>query len=261
MEGIKVLNYDKHDLPFVISIPHSGTLLTEELKSNLNDRIILANSDWYLDKLYFFLEELGFTVIINKMSRYVVDPNRELKNNLDDSFWHQVIYTKNTYGKPLYKKELTEEEKEFRINKYYKQYHKILNKAIQEKLKYFSKVYLLDLHSFASPIPYDIVLGNNYFKTASYDFSKLLKESFEQYGFKVDYNNHFIGGYIVKHYGNIKNCEAMQIEIAYLKYIDNRNFVEEENPIINEQIFFKAKEDLRKIFLLLKDKIKIDKKW
>ena len=241
---IEILNKDNHSLPFIISIPHSGIFLTEELISNLKDKVILPNTDWYLQDLYSFLQELGYTVIINNMSRYVIDPNRSLTDN-NPSFWHSAIYTKTTYGKEMYKNELTEDVKKERI-KYYNEYHSNLENLINNKLKYFKKVYLIDLHSFATPLPYDIILGNNYDTTSSIDFKNKLFKLFKKEGFKVGCNKKFIGGYIVKHYKD--KCEAIQIEINYRKYIENRSFYEEENPSINEKLFKQTKKSLKIIF-------------
>ena len=246
---IKVLNSTNHTLPFIISIPHSGILLTSELVSNLKDKVTLPNTDWYLEKLYVFLEELGFTVIINNLSRYVIDPNRDLTDN-NPSFWHSAIYTKTTYGKDMYKFELSENIKQERIN-YYNKYHSNLELLINDKLKYFKKVYLIDLHSFATPLPYDIILGNNYDTTSSIEFKERLVSLFSKEGFRVGCNEKFIGGYIVKHYSN--KCEAIQIEINYRKYIEDRDFLEEEDPVINEYLFKDTSNKLERIFEVLKN--------
>ncbi len=250
---IKILNKTNHTLPFIISIPHSGTFLTKELVSNLKDEVILPNTDWYLEKLYGFLEELGFTVIINNLSRYVIDPNRSLLDN-NPSFWHTAIYTKTTYGKDMYKNKLNENIKQERV-KYYNNYHSNLELLINDKLKYFKKVYLIDLHSFATPLPYDIILGNNYDTTSSIDFKNKLVSLFKKENFQVGCNEKFIGGYIVKHYKD--KCEAIQIEINYRKYIEDRSFYEEENPKINEELFKDTSNKLRRVFESLKKYVKL----
>ena len=138
---------------------------------------------------------------------------------------------------------------------YYNKYHSNLELLINDKLKYFKKVYLIDLHSFATPLPYDIILGNNYDKTSSIEFKEKLVSLFSKEGFRVGCNEKFIGGYIVKHYGN--KCETIQIEINYRKYIEDRDFKEEEDPVINQELFKATSEKLRKIFESLKKWCKI----
>ncbi len=248
---IKILNKSNNTLPFIISIPHSGEFLTKELISNLKDGVVLPNTDWYLQDLYNFLEDLGFTVIINKISRYVIDPNRNLEDN-NPSFWHSAIYTKTTYGKEMYKSELSKDLKKERL-RYYYTYHDNLDALINEKLNHFKKVYLIDLHSFATDIPYDIILGNNYDTTSSTNFKNKIASLFTKEGFRVGCNIKFIGGYIVKNYKN--KCESIQIEINYRKYIEDRNFEEEETPIVNKELFKETSDKLRDIFECLKNEI------
>lgn len=49
-----VINEFVHVIPIVISIPHSGTYLTQPMKQNLKPNIVLPNTDWYLPVLYSF---------------------------------------------------------------------------------------------------------------------------------------------------------------------------------------------------------------
>ena len=64
------------------------------MNDQLNDDVILLNSDWYLDDLYLFLEELGFTTIINNINRSAIDPNRELIINNGANYTSSLVYTK-----------------------------------------------------------------------------------------------------------------------------------------------------------------------
>ena len=92
---------------------------------------------------------------------------------------------------------------------------------MQEKLKYFDKVYLIDLHSFGRDLSADIILGNDEGKTTSDSFIELIGNLLKDEGFRVKTNVPYSGGYITKHYGNkLENCEALQIELWYGAYID-----------------------------------------
>ena len=143
-EFVKIINKEENKLPFVISIPHSGLYITKEMNEKLKD-VILANMDWYLPKLYDFLEEQRFTIIINNISRYVIDVNRKINFKNFDSYTKSLIYTKTTFNKEMYKSPLTKKEIDYRIKEFYKNYHKTLIRLINEKLKYFNKIYLIDL--------------------------------------------------------------------------------------------------------------------
>lgn len=236
---IQLINEDKHDYPFVFSIPHSGTLISENMNNNLIEDVILANMDWYLPQLYNFLQDMGFTVIINNISRYMIDPNRGLDDKTSDSLYNKnLIYTKTTFNKNMYKRTLSQVEIQERINNYYIPYHKEIEKNLKEKLKHFDKVYLIDLHSFGKNVDADIVLGNDYGKTTSKEFFKSIKNEMEKCGFSVNDNRPYKGGFITRNYREkFINCETLQIELWYQTYIDNREFFEEYKPNINKKVF------------------------
>lgn len=249
IEIVKVINGNIHKLPFVVSIPHSGLYLTSEMNAKLREKSILANMDWYLPELYSFLEELGFTVIINNVSRYVIDPNRNIDNINSNEYSKSLIYTKTTFNKEMYNTILPQEEIADRMNNVYIPYHKTLKNEISKKLECFTKVYLIDLHSFGKPIETDIVLGNDNGRTMNGALFSHIQKLFINNGFRVAVNNPFNGGYITKHYGDKnKQCESIQIEISYQSYIDKRVFNEEEQPDINNDVMETCQKKLRNIF-------------
>lgn len=45
-----IYNQDQHLYPLVISMPHSGTQLTQKMKDNLIEGVILPNMDCYIDR-------------------------------------------------------------------------------------------------------------------------------------------------------------------------------------------------------------------
>ncbi len=159
-KAFSIYNQDQHLYPLVISMPHSGTQLTPKMKDNLIEGVMLPNMDWYIPLVYDFLKEMDITVIENHMSRYVIDPNRSLKDNHDTSYKTNLIYRQTTLGYPMYQKDLLEDEINERIELFYKPYHQAIENALNEKKKYFSKVYLIDLHSFGADLGTDIILGN-----------------------------------------------------------------------------------------------------
>lgn len=247
MNKIEIWNENNNKIPIIISIPHSGTYIPKNMKENLLENVVLSNIDWYLQELYSFLKDLGFTTIINNVNRYVVDINREILDNDNDSYTRSYIYTKTTFEKEMYKEFPNKEEIEHRINEYYKPYHKVVEQAIKEKLDKFDKVYLLDLHSFGKDINENVVLGNRKGETASIEFTNLIRNFLENYGFIVGINNPYSGGFITKKYAK-NNVETMQIELSYKTYIENRNFLNEEFPEINRSLFDETQQKLKNFF-------------
>ena len=57
----------------------------------------------------------------------------------------------------MYQKELLEDEINEHIELFYKPYHQAIEDALNEKKKYFSKVYLIDLHSFGADLGTDVI--------------------------------------------------------------------------------------------------------
>ncbi len=54
--SFSIYNKDIHHYPLVISMPHSGTQLTQKMKANLLDNVVLANMDWYIPLVYDFFK-------------------------------------------------------------------------------------------------------------------------------------------------------------------------------------------------------------
>ena len=220
------------------------------MNDNIMNNVILSNSDWYLKDLYSFLKELEFTVIINNVNRYVIDPNRELSFNQGDNYSNSMIYMKTTFNKDIYKIPPTVDVINERINKYYNDYHNELRKQIESKLEVFNKVILIDLHSFGKDINADVVLGNNNNNSMNKDTFSIIKKCFINNGFTVSENVPYKGGYITKKYGSSNGkCESIQIELSYKKYIDDRKFTEEELPKINKSIMEDCQNKLKEVFI------------
>ena len=148
----------------------------------------------------------------------------------------------------MYHAELEDKEINTRIEKYYNPYHQALQELINNKLSRFNKVYLIDLHSFGKDVDEDIVIGNKNGQTFSKGLTMFIKETLESLNFKVGLNNPYSGGYIIKKYANNK-VETLQLELSYKKYIDNRNFVNEEFPNINKKLFIETQKKLRNFFV------------
>lgn len=248
MNEIEIWNNSKNKIPLIVSIPHSGTYIPKTMQEKLLDNVILSNMDWYLPNLYSFLKDLEITTVVNNVSRYVIDLNREITDNINtSSYVDNYIYTKTTFNNPMYKTDLEDEEIRDRITKYYAPYHQALENLINDKLSHFNKIYLIDLHSFGKAIEADIVLGNKTGQTLNKEFTMSIKNTLEKLDFIVSLNNPYSGGYITRKYANNK-VETLQLELSYKKYIDDRTFGNEDFPKINKTLFTETQEKLKTFF-------------
>ena len=73
------LEISEGNTPLVLSIPHTGLTIPDEIAQQLqcDKETALADTDWWVDKLYSFAPELGITVVRSHISRTVIDLNRD----------------------------------------------------------------------------------------------------------------------------------------------------------------------------------------
>ena len=61
----------------LISMPHNGQCIPESIAHSMtNTALDVADTDWYMDKLYDFAKTMGIYTLTPKFSRYVIDLNR-----------------------------------------------------------------------------------------------------------------------------------------------------------------------------------------
>ena len=254
MDLFNVHNPDNHKYSVIVSIPHSGTFVPKDIRSGMLPSVVFANVDWFLKELYDFLPAMGITVISSNISRYVIDLNRDKKEDINGKdFWSKLVHTHNTFGSPLYSRPLRPDEIQRRLEQYYDPYHTALETLIKEKLRFFNKVLLLDLHSFCVDFMEganeDISLSNYNNQSSTTQSIEALRDILTKQGYKVGVNV-IRGRYILKNYKRIfrDKIDCIQMELRYSQYIDNRYYGEEELNSWNTAFFIGAKAKLRAAF-------------
>ena len=106
MDVFKVIEPTKNKVPFILSIPHSGTNKpSNKLNFYNKDQLrFKEDTDWYLDQLYDFAPKLGITTIKANFSRWLVDLNRNPENKPlynDGRIITSICPTTNFDGKPI----------------------------------------------------------------------------------------------------------------------------------------------------------------
>lgn len=256
MKIFDVLNEDCHQYPLVVSIPHSGTYLPAEMQKKLLPDAVIANVDWFLRELYHFLISLNVSVIQNNVCRYVVDPNRAVdQQDVSGSYLENVIYQKNTFGHPLYREPLDKKTQQARVHQFYLPYHQQLAEMLAAKTARFDKVLLLDLHSFAEypenpeqQKTADVVLGNTWDQSSDKKVKDYFSTALTAVGYSVSDNYPFNGGFITRHYGKNAKVEALQLEIRYHHYIEDRYYGEEYVTEYQPEPFYQTQQMLKELF-------------
>ena len=74
---MKIFDFKPGTSPLLMSIPHVGEYIPNEIVEKLLPiGSLVPDTDWYLDRLYNFADDLGASVLRANYSRYVIDLNR-----------------------------------------------------------------------------------------------------------------------------------------------------------------------------------------
>lgn len=217
--------------PLLVSVPHAGTKLPDEMLHKLTSRgLALDDTDWFVDRLYDWVPDSGAGLLVAKYSRYVVDLNRPPDDAaLYSSPTPGLIPTESFAGEPVYLGELPDElEKRDRVVRFWEPYHAQLESELERIRTVFGYAILFDAHSIRSRVPNlfvgqlpDLNLGTNDGRSADpglVQTARLVLSKQTRYSSVVD--GRFKGGYITRHYGNPENnVHALQLEIAQSVYM------------------------------------------
>jgi N-formylglutamate deformylase len=219
--------------PLLVSMPHTGTHIPEWLAPRLARAAKpLPDTDWHLEPLYDFLDELGASVLVATHSRYVVDLNRPPDNaNLYPGQDTTGIVPLDTFHKePLYLPGFppSEEETASRIEEYWKPYHAKLAAELARLKREYGYALLWDAHSIFSVLPRffagtlpDFNLGTVDGKSCGPGLGEHLVKIPKDYS--VVLNGRFKGGYITRTYGNPGNkVHAVQLELSEAIYMEEK---------------------------------------
>jgi len=215
--------------PLLVSMPHTGTHIPMGLKKRMTAAALaLPDTDWHLEKLYDFVEDLGASVLVATHSRYVVDLNRPPDNaNLYPGQDTTGVVPVDTFRKePLYAGAApSPEEIAGRIQEYWKPYHAKLAEELEGLREKFDYALLWDAHSILSEVPRffagrlaDLHLGTADGKSCGAGVGEALLAKVSGYGAVL--NGRFKGGYITRRYGDPANgVHALQLELAEATYM------------------------------------------
>ena len=219
--------------PLIVSIPHLGRHIPDELRGHYSERaLLLEDTDWHLDRLYSFAEELDATVICAKVSRYVIDLNRPATG---ESLYPGMITTSlcptETFrGDAIYESgsEPAAQEIERRIATYWKPYHEGLKSELARLRAAHCNVLLWEAHSIASVLPRlfsgklpDFNFGTSDGHSCSEAIVAAAVDAIRGSRWSWVVNGRFKGGFITRRYGDpAHGIHAIQLEMCQSLYMD-----------------------------------------
>lgn len=239
-------------VPFLVSVPHSGTHYPRSLlrRTRLDLRTLRRSEDTHVDVLVGDVTRLGATLITAHFPRVFVDLNRD-EDEIDPDMFDGPLQTPPISassrvasglgviarlvgeGQEIYDGPLPSGEAQRRIEMYWRPYHAALASRLLAMRARFGSVVLVDCHSMPSgavrsadprtPRP-DIILGDRFGTSCSAEVCDCLARLLRREGFVVGRNRPYAGGYITEHYGRPPAVEALQIEINRALYMDEATF-------------------------------------
>jgi N-formylglutamate deformylase len=255
-----IYSLTKGTSPLLVSIPHCGTFIPEDLRHSYTSRALkVEDTDWYLDDLYAFAAVEGASLLTSHISRYVIDNNRPPENTpmYAGSNNTELCPTRHFSGDKIYQNEPTDAEITRRIKTYWQEYHSALRDELARIKALHGYALLWDGHSIKSELPWlfdgvlpDLNLGTVNGESCARDLTAKLTEITTQSGYSYAVNGRFKGGYITRHYGKpLENIHAVQLEMCFSTYMEER-----EPYVLSE-------EKTRKLSPVLKQFIKTMLDW
>ena len=141
MNPFSVIHPESGLVPIIVSVPHCGHLIPDDLAREFrSDKIkFIDDTDWFVDRLYGFAPSMGMTLVSSVVSRWVIDLNRPpdgkpLYN--DGRVITGLCPVTDFLGDPIYadcRLIVSQEETERRKSLYYHPYHEQLKALIAER--------------------------------------------------------------------------------------------------------------------------------
>jgi N-formylglutamate deformylase len=237
----------KGDIPLLISMPHIGTQIPEDLKEMFCKRALaVEDTDWHLQALYDFVgadlnngksNGLNASVLMPTISRYVIDLNRPPNDEpmYPGASNTELCPTRFFTGDALYRDgcEPNPTERLRRRQVYWQPYHDQLRTELARLQNQHGHVLLWDAHSIRSELPWlfegklpDLNIGSASGASAHESITTAVSDAAKDSELSKPFatsvvNGRFKGGYITRQYGDPKNnIHAIQLEKCQSLYME-----------------------------------------
>lgn len=244
-----LIHPERRTTSVVFASPHSGrdypwTFLR---KTVLDAHSIRTSEDAFVDKLFSHAPKFGAPFLTAGAPRAFVDLNRA-PEELDPALFEGVTARGHNPrvasglgvvprvvagGRAIYRGKLPVSEAERRLDTYWRPYHQMLTKLLDQSRAAFGEAILVDCHS----MPHEamdmaarglvrrpeVVIGDRHGASASGAIVDRLEAAFTAAGLHVVRNVPFAGAYICQTYGRpSRGQHAIQIEIDRSIYMNEQ---------------------------------------
>jgi N-formylglutamate deformylase len=230
------LEIHRGDAPLVVSFPHTGLDIPAPFDWGMVSRdVSLRDTDWHIEKLYGFARDMGATTIRTRVSRSVIDVNRDPTGaSLYPGQATTGLCPLTTFdGDPLYHPGFEPDEDSISDRRalYFEPYDAALADEIARLRRHHDTVVLYDCHSIRSVVPRlfedrlpVLNIGTNGGQSCSPELRESLGAMAYSSGFSSIMDGRFKGGWITRHHGQPANAvHAVQMELAMRGYLLDEN--------------------------------------
>ena len=227
------LEVRRGEAPLILSLPHTGTDIPDPIEWRLaTPGIGRKDTDWRIDQLYGFARELDATTVRTRLSRTVIDVNRDPSGAslYPGRATTELLPTTTFDGGALYRhgEQPDAAEVERRRAAYFDPYHQALAAELARLRASHPRVIVWDAHSIRSRVPRLFLgelpvlnLGTNEGQSCDPALREVLCSLCAGSGFSWVADGRFKGGWITRHYGQPEaGVHAVQIELAQRGYMD-----------------------------------------
>lgn len=230
-------------IPLVVHVPHSSTIIPAEIRPTfcLDDhelqRELLRMTDWYTDRLFDPVLELGGTLFVNRVSRLVVDPERfpDDSQEVMAAKGMGAVYIHTAAGRAL-RTQMSQEERTHLLEAYFHPYAQAFAELVSRMLDRHGRCVILDGHSFPSvPLPYEldqrterphICLGTDDVHTPE-SLAGAMRDLCAAEGLHVEHNRPFAGTYVpLRYWHTDPRVRSVMMELRRDLYMDEQTGAE-----------------------------------
>jgi N-formylglutamate deformylase len=220
------------EAPLVVSFPHTGTDIPADIEPKLASQwLARKDADWWVHLLYDFVHSLGATTVRTRLSRTVIDVNRDPSGaSLYPGQATTDLCPVTTFdGEPLYFSGSEPDVAEIarRRTLYFDPYHDALAAELQRLRASHERVVLYEAHSIRSLVPRmfegalpHFNIGTNSGASCAPALTGAIETACDRSDFTRVTNGRFKGGWTTRHYGEpARGFHAVQMELACRGYM------------------------------------------
>lgn len=236
--AFSVLEPTRRAVPVVVHVPHAGTWIPADERGSflLADEQLAEElrlmTDHRTDALAGTAYQLGATVIVNHLSRLVVDPERFADGGEEmEQVGMGFAYERTAHGDPL--RDLSEDDRARLRRRWFDPYSQVLASTVHGMVTDHGHCVVLDVHSYPERrLPYElhgdgprpeVCLGTDAFHTPAWLVEGIERLCTER-GFEAGRDTPFAGVYIPAWaYRRDERVQGVMLDIRRDAYIDEGN--------------------------------------